>query len=311
MEIEFYFDKKIYAYGLDLDNSTVLHEWLYESGIDKADKLIFERKFSKSGKTTIKMGDKFIKSKKDQLLIELMEDNLLKNNELLIGKTDNLKIQEIINAKNWFQESLRIILPHSKFGGLVPWISESKKYKIFVNELLNSFDTGIDELDTEVIELDKYLGEGEEEFKKDIISAVNESGRILIPEDSGSILIMKKDEKYIVHKVISYHKDINGDKVQFDLDEESDGTQRLLDFIPAFEIILNEDVTFVIDEIDHSIHPALLKTLVQKLMSDDNTKGQLIFTTHESNLLDMDLFRQDEIWFTEKIELHTEPIFIL
>ncbi len=35
-------------------------------------------------------------------------------------------------------------------------------------------------------------------------------------------------------------------------------------------------------------------------MSNENTKGQLIFTTHESNLLDLDIFRQDEIWFSEK-----------
>jgi len=84
------------------------------------------------------------------------------------------------------------------------------------------------------------------------------------------------------------------------LQEESDGTQRLLDLIPVFYAILNSDITFIIDEIDQSLHPSLLYTLVKKIMDNDATKGQLVFTTHEANLLDLNIFRQDEIWFAEK-----------
>lgn len=56
----------------------------------------------------------------------------------------------------------------------------------------------------------------------------------------------------------------------------------------------------MIDEIDQSIHPTLLKEFVAQIQDNPNKVGQLIFTTHESNLLDLDLFRQDEIWFAEK-----------
>ena len=107
-------------------------------------------------------------------------------------------------------------------------------------------------------------------------------------------MLMKEGEKYVAKKVITFHQDNTGDNVHFELDEESDGTQRLLDFIPAFDVILNHDITVVIDEIDHSLHPALLKALVNKIMQEKTTQGQLIFTTHESNLLDLDIFRQDE-----------------
>ena len=48
------------------------------------------------------------------------------------------------------------------------------------------------------------------------------------------------------------------------------------------------------------VHVNLLKELIAKFSRDNNTKGQLIFTTHESNLLDQDILRQDEIWFAEK-----------
>jgi len=59
-------------------------------------------------------------------------------------------------------------------------------------------------------------------------------------------------------------------------------------------------VTVLIDEIDQSIHPSLLREFVAKVQNNPDKLGQLIFTTHESNLLDMDLFRQDEIWFSVK-----------
>ena len=82
--------------------------------------------------------------------------------------------------------------------------------------------------------------------------------------------------------------------------QESDGTQRLLDFIPAIVSILHNDSTYIIDEIDQSLHPALIRALIQKIMNDDTTQGQIVFSTHESNLIDLEIFRQDEIWFAEK-----------
>jgi hypothetical protein len=100
--------------------------------------------------------------------------------------------------------------------------------------------------------------------------------------------------------VITKHLNNQGESIEFDFSEESDGTKRLMDFLPIFDAMLKEDATFIIDEIDRSLHPSLLKTLMTKIMADGTTKGQLIFTTHESNLLDLDIFRPDEIWFAEK-----------
>lgn len=301
-EIEFQINKKIYSYGVSLHNTIIQEEWLYESGVTTEDKLIFERKTTKSKKTSIKLAKKYQKTQKDRLLIELMEENLLKNNELLISKTDSLKKKEIIDAQNWIENNLIVIYPHSKYSGLAQMISTSEQFQLFANQLLETFDTGIKELGTKVIDLDKFLGEEYKEFRTDIIEDLEDDKdtKILFHTENEAVIIMKEKKKYVVKKIISYHKNSLGTKVQFNLEEESDGTQRLLDFIPAFDVILKEDVTIIIDEIDHSLHPGLLKTMIQKIMSDQTTKGQLIFTTHESNLLDLEIFRQDEIWFTEK-----------
>ncbi|NDC41430.1 MAG: hypothetical protein EBZ77_07770 [Chitinophagia bacterium] len=66
-----------------------------------------------------------------------------------------------------------------------------------------------------------------------------------------------------------------------------------------------------IDEIERSIHPALIKELIRKFAADDTTLGQLIFTTHESNLLDQQLFRPDEIWFAEKNKQGATELYAL
>ena len=88
--------------------------------------------------------------------------------------------------------------------------------------------------------------------------------------------------------------------VEFKINEESDGTRRLLEYLPAWDELIKIEATYIIDEIERSIHPLIIKELVDKFSKDESTKGQLIFSTHESNLLDQEVFRTDEIWFTEK-----------
>ena len=299
-EIEFTIGKKVYAYGVSFNNASVVEEWLYESGINIEDKMIFERKTLKSGKPSIKIADKYQKTQKQKLLIELMQDNLLKSNELLLGKTNELKIKEINSSRYVIEKELVIIHPGSKFQSLVPALTSSTRFNTFANEMLETFDTGVSELDIETMDIDKYFGDDDETTKKEIIENIKDGHSVLLNTETGGVLVTKEKGKYVVKKVIAKHLNNEGKKVSFDLTEESDGTQRLLDFIPAFDGILNDEICFIIDEIDQSLHPTLLKSLIQKIMSNNNTKGQLVFTTHESNLLDLDIFRQDEIWFSEK-----------
>lgn len=301
-EMEFSIEKKIYTYGVSIRHNNIIEEWLYESGVTTEDKMLFERTQTKAGKSTIKMAEKFKKSKKSELLIELMEDNLLKHNEILLGKSDSLKIDEISKIREWLDSNILIIYPKSKFGGLVPILTLSEEFKIFANELLRTFDTGVNELEIETIDFEDYFGKDEEKLKEELIEKLsdNELEYLRINAHEGRLMVGKEGGRYVVKKAVALHKDDKGTNVAFDLNDESDGTQRLLDFIPTFYGILERNVTFIIDEIDQSLHPALLQTLVHKIMTDEDTKGQFIFTTHESNLLDLDIFRQDEIWFVEK-----------
>lgn len=300
-EIELMQDKKFYSYGIKIDGTTVLEEWLYETGNIKEDKLIFHRTSNSKGKTKITTASKFVKSAKNKLLIELLEENLLKSNELLLSKDSELKFDIVTSFKAVLLENIVIIHPQSKYKNLTPHISVSDEFKVFSNSLLKTFDTGVEELKIEEFEFDKYFGEDDEDTKEEILADLDDNAGVLIYHKGCDLFVTKNDnEDIVVRKLLSQHIDKDGNYVSFDLEEESDGTQRLLDFIPAFSGVLNEKMTFIIDEIDQSLHPALLKALITKVMNEPTTKGQLIFTTHESNLLDLDVFRQDEIWFVEK-----------
>ena len=123
--------------------------------------------------------------------------------------------------------------------------------------------------------------------------------------------MVKEGDEVFAKRLLLEHRGEDGLHYEFRLEEESDGTLRLLDFIPAFQEVTFEQKVLVIDELERSIHPLMAKELVNKFSQDAETKGQLIFTTHESNLLDQSIFRQDEIWFAEKDKTGSTDLYSL
>jgi AAA15 family ATPase/GTPase len=99
----------------------------------------------------------------------------------------------------------------------------------------------------------------------------------------------------------------------FELHDESEGTQRLFGLIAPFMDCLAEGRLLLVDELDSSLHTLLVRRLVSMFHSDaHNPKGaQLVFTTHDTSLLDQSLFRRDQIWFTEKDALQATRLYPL
>jgi AAA15 family ATPase/GTPase len=95
---------------------------------------------------------------------------------------------------------------------------------------------------------------------------------------------------------------------EFTLEQESDGIRRIFDLIPMLFSAnsknsekLNPQSIFIIDEIEKSLHPHIAREVVNMFFESGKTsENQLIFTTHDTNLLDLSLLRKDEIWFAEK-----------
>lgn len=107
----------------------------------------------------------------------------------------------------------------------------------------------------------------------------------------------------IGYRVSTKHKCIDDEsKMVFDLNEESLGTQAIFALIPALKDVIDNGRILIFDELDRSLHPALIKYVVE-LFNDSElnpNSAQLIFNTHDTNLLNLDLLRRDQIWFAEK-----------
>ena len=110
-----------------------------------------------------------------------------------------------------------------------------------------------------------------------------------------------RNEEQDVNELLFHHVTDQG-KAVFNLGDESTGTRNLLFLTGPVLDILDKGMVLVVDELDSSLHPLLVRRLVELFQNPVvNKKGaQLIFTTHDTSLLDPELFRRDQIWFVEK-----------
>ena len=305
LAVEFIQDNIPIYYGMVLSDDKISTEELYVSGLGKKeDKLIYERK-TVGEKTTIKFLDDFENDEKSQVLKDVLLEEFVKPNEpvlKLLSNRDNKFLIDVKKAYEWFSETLQIITPDSKPRALAHKIDTDIEFKKYAEDLMCSFNIGIKSLGTEKKNIREFFGEDNENELDKLIKKVEDSPKKMLGLRSrrGDELILVKEDDTIWVKTLKVEHSSSKNSAFFDLDEESDGTIRLLDFVPAFKNVISSEKVYIVDEIERSIHPLLIKELVKKFSLDNNTKGQLIFTTHESNLLDQEIFRQDEIWFAEK-----------
>jgi AAA15 family ATPase/GTPase len=318
LAIEFIEQSKPFLYAIELMGDTIVTEELYLSGLGKSDdKLIYERKTDKNNATTLKFSDDFENDAKSQIMKEVLIEDFISHNSTifkLLSNRDNKYLKDIKIAFNWFSNTLHVITPETKPNALVHLLDSNSNLKNYAEKLMASFNIGITSLDSEKMGIKEFFGENDEIMVEDILQQLDESETNMLSLTSarGDQLIISKDEgKVWIKRLKVGHKGLNDKTVLFDLEEESDGTIRLLDFIPAFQSISTKESVFIVDEIERSIHPLLIKELVKKFSEDEKSKGQLIFTTHESNLLDQSIFRKDEIWFVEKDESASSDIYSL
>lgn len=299
-EFELEIDNKFYSLGFSslLSEKKIVEEWLYEIG-KKVPEKIYERINNE-----ITIGKSIEKNKDIKKRFEIYIDDMKnQSNQLFLSEISNknLDFKEvfIINSIfNWFEEKLIILYPTSKFGGTAS-INNDKKLSEIFTKYLNKFDTGVVSLklineDFEKLRIDKSIKQAIEKLflKEDVKS-------IPFPYN-GDFLTIYKDEitnELKVDKLGLIHNE-NIDEI-FELSDESDGTRRLFDLIPLIEKF-SIDFTIVIDEFDRSLHPNLTKKFFELFYNLNKNKTQLIVSTHESTLLDLQLVRRDEIWFVKK-----------
>lgn len=305
-EIEFKQHEKYYSYGIDFDENIIYEEWLYELDIKtEKDELIFERKLI-DDKIKLKLHPSYLKTEKDKLRIELYEEEMLEKHipfvSFLLGK-DNFHFYDVYF---WFLFYYNIIFPNTPFNYTDTFKLTTNQFNN-LKEIIKKLDIGI-----ENIELLKYPFEdifNDMTNFNDVQEGINDyfndksfkDNVLHLSHQNQLWKVAKSDKGLIAYQINTQHLGSNNKLVSFSFNEESDGTNRLLDILPFLNWIINNQGLIFIDEIGRSLHPSLLKKLVTLIMKTP-TKGQIIFTTHDSHLLDLDIFRPDEIWFVEKNE---------
>ena len=191
---------------------------------------------------------------------------------------------------------------------------EDEHIRNVFSTLLKYFDTGIESVESKMgqLEFDKiFEGIPKEEAEKLKARISNDIGDepVMFKVNSQVYSLLKDTEGNIITtKMMQNHGNM---QELFEYLDESDGTQRLFDLIPLFYEHNGNRVIFI-DEIDRSLHTNLTRKFLElfyKLTEDDTS--QIIATTHDNNLLDLDLVRQDEIWFVKRKGDHSSNLYSL
>ncbi|MHC1773812.1 MAG: ATP/GTP-binding protein [Lentimicrobium sp.] len=304
--VEFYVDEIPFYYGITINQGIVIEEELQFSGLGKKEDItLFKRTDSSTEKNLAVIFHKSVMDDKEAgLFPSFLQNELLERNKLVLHylkNRQNLVFEPYKIVFGWFETSLIIIEPKVRAGALAFQLDKNSHFRAFASELMRTFKTGVREIKVETLPVEEFFGEDDKDQSERIIAELkaNPNGIKGASNAFEEIIFVMENNKAMAKRLYFIHEEDNGIQ-KFTAKEESDGTRRLLDYLPAiFEIITKERV-LVIDEIERSIHPLLAKELIRKFSVDTSAKGQLIFSTHESNLLDQDIFRPDEIWFAEK-----------
>ena len=317
LAIEFFANNLIYYYSVVIDDEIIKDEYFGFNGKGQEDELIFHRRFE-NNKATIYFFNGFDEKSENKILKNVIENDLLKPHQplfTLLNAISNPAFSHIKVAYEWFMQRLIVIFPYTKPFNLPDRIDKKDGFGEFSNKLMASLNTGISGIKVEKTSIEEFLGRDNISEIEKVKSNFKRNSEISfvrhVTNENEEIVFVNEKEEIVAKRLFLEHTGENDERIQFKVHEESDGTRRLLEYLPAWEGLLNSDTTYIIDEIERSIHPLVIKELIEKFSKSSSNRGQLIFSTHETNLLDQEILRADEIWFAEKNSLGCSKLYSL
>ncbi|MEC9405724.1 MAG: ATP-binding protein [Pseudomonadota bacterium] len=278
-----------YQYGFSTTRTRIESEWLFAFPEGRSQRW-FERNVNPpEGEQEWYFGPKFAGNKK-------VWQESTRPNALFLSTAIQLNSDSLKPVFQWFSHRLKMIEPYARIS---PSFStrkceEDAEWNKKIIEFLNKADLGISAIQVEERKM------ADVPFPPDMPEPVR---KYLNSQVSGRVL---SDVKLS-------HRSANGAEARFSLHEESGGTQKAFALAGPWLDVLANGYVLVIDELDTSLHPALLRHLLEMFHDPRiNTKGaQLVFSTHDVTSLDFDLLRRDQIWFVEKdreLRSHLYPL---
>ena len=217
------------------------------------------------------------------------------NNDMPVLADENIGI-----AQKWFEDELTIIGLHSFNPTLIGVFKNDKEINQFASELFKAIDLGVEEVKVETENFEDWVNTHDAgNLPMDKVREMRSGVLSEVVDFRNTRAISVEDGVQKISQMMFRQFGENGFSKDMDIQAQSDGTVRLLSLVPALYHAMKSAKTVLIDELDHSIHPHLVREIV-RYFSSQETNGQLIFTTHQTCLLNQDFLRTDEVWMVEK-----------
>jgi AAA15 family ATPase/GTPase len=296
-----------YTYVLAINMSAISSEALYRKLPNVTEEeMVYEREApATTGEHHVTIGQLFDAYNEENRQFVRFTARAAHVRQPLIWKFATINVSELATTfapiREWFQEGLTIIAASANYANLVRELHDSVSLRHFYGDMLRKMGTGVNEVQVEK-EADTRIGEFLNDFnevvqqpkaKRIIDSLIRTNRRVegIDVDAEGNVLELKLA-----------HSNRSGATVFFPFQDESDGTRRLLHLLPVlFHRTQEIGLCTVIDELDRSLHTTLTRHFVKEFLSmTSGRQTQLIFTTHDTNLLNGHLLPPSGIWFVEK-----------
>jgi AAA15 family ATPase/GTPase len=270
-----------YTYGFVATPEMIKSEWLFVND-GTIEVPLFEREHGSEGvrRPTITLGPALTADAARRKLITSVAEST-RPSQLFLTECADRQVSELEDVMAWFREGSVVILPSFTQQLSEHRIEQSEEYRTYLGELLKSAGTGISQVTVQAPKDDE--------------------------QPLSSVGFRKLQERLRVQARLElHHTSTEGGLVPFTLSEESDGTRNLLALAPflfdLFQPPGGSPTVHILDELNKSLHPLLTRFFVDTFLRTASAAhpGQLIFTTHDSSLLDLSLLPRESIWFIEK-----------
>ena len=300
----------MYHYGFSIYGLEIMEEWL-SAYYTKRESVLFTRtRENDDEEFEYYYGSRFIEATTGGRNYLEFTRKSLSSKKLFLSELAERNINTACNdVKSWFDNKLIIIDPDTSTYGITERILQDEEYSNKVTETLKQMDFDFDgfdvmhkEIDLETI-LNTELYDNEERVRiRQEIENAKEG--VWSSRNRKHVIYQKSDDGHLSEKCLYIrHSRKDGSSTRLPISETSSGFKRLLDFSSL--IIDNSSLanaSIVIDEIERSLHTMISQNLISlfKANSLASLHSQLIFITHDTNLLNLDILRRDEIEFMEK-----------
>ena len=217
--------------------------------------------------------------------------------------TESKSNKACINAMRWFREFIYFSRDYTDIPAQLLEYAEDQNMLKAISDYAKEADFGIENMKFE-------FNNQEIDEDKALVSDIPDGIKAMLLDFKKALSAMNNESEVnlrvgqVTAKSEHYGIDQNGNQQRYvvELSDESDGTRRLMSYAPAIESVLSKGGLLLVDELEKELHPMLVNFIISKFQScQANTKGaQIIFTTHNTDLMNLEFLRKDQIYLVDK-----------